>query len=404
MYDIAIIGGGIAGAGIAREATLRGLKVILFEKNTFGSGTSGKSSKLIHGGIRYLETAWNDLGRGRFADAWKNFRFVFLSLKECRTLEKIAPNLVHPLPLVVPIYKNGRRNRWTVYAGTCIYFILAAFSGGAKCPRILWTKKSVLKRLPGLKPEGLVGGILLWDRLTEDAELVRETLWSAAKSGAEIFEHAEATHYGWDAAAHCFRVEVARNGRTEHHEARKLINASGPWVDKIRAANGSKEEKFLLPLAGAHATFRRFLPYSAILEAEDNRVFFVINIGETSRVGTTERPYADPDSLEATEEEIDYLLRSLKKYFPALSFEKSGILNHDAGIRPLARPRHALPANDISREHEIRVDADGVIHVLGVKLTDHRRAAEEIIDELAPEFRRYGVNVPKSPSARIPLA
>jgi glycerol-3-phosphate dehydrogenase len=141
-------------------------------------------------------------------------------------------------------------------------------------------------------------------------------------------------------------------------------------------------------VAGAHLTLKRFLPNSAILEAEDGRVFFVINIGETARVGTTERRFDDPDAVEATSGEIIYLLNALESYFPGRKFTEKDVLSVDAGVRPLARPRDSKTEHQLSREHELRVGPDGVIHVIGVKLTDHRRAAEEIVDALVVEFAR----------------
>lgn len=386
VADIAVIGGGIAGAGIARDAALRGLSVVLFEKNTFGSGTSSKSSKLIHGGIRYLETAWVALKSGRPQEAWKNLRFVFHSLKESRTLERIAPDLVTPLPLVVPIYKGKGRGRLTVYAGSLLYFVLAFLSGGARFPRFFRSKKTLLAVLPALNPDGLTGGVMIWDHLTDDRRLVRKTIESAQKSGAAAFEDARVTGYKKNDKG-LFEIEVERAGKTEKFLARHLINASGPWVDSIRAlaAGAHGRAPLLQPIAGSHLTFKRFLPISAILEAADERVFFAINIGETTRVGTTERTFADPDRIEATEEETDYLLNALKKYFPTLGLDKKAVLSRDAGIRPLARPKSVSGSpSRISREHELVIDEQGAWHVLGVKLTDHRRAAEEIVDKLKP--------------------
>ena len=394
-YDIAIIGGGIAGAGIARDASLRGLQVALFEKNTFGSGTSSKSSKLIHGGIRYLETAWNALCRGYLKEAWKNFHFVFESLKESSILEKTAPDLVKPIPLVVPIVKKTGRGPITIYAGSILYYILALLAGRGRMPEIFWTKKSLLKKIPALNSEELLGGVLIWDHLTDDVRLVQAVVRSAVQAGTEAFEQTEVVGYRYEEGRGLYDVSVRQNGETRHYFSRKLIDASGPWVDKIRTLGGERYGDYLFPVAGSHITFKKFIPYSVILQAEDRRLFFVINIGENSRVGTTERIYEDPDALTTTEEEVDYLLRALKHYFPKISLEKKNILSRDSGIRPLVRPPMTVPAHDISREHEIRVGPSGVIHVLGVKLTDHRRAAEEIVDALIPEFSRIYPNVPR---------
>ena len=405
MYDIAVIGGGIAGGAIARDATLRNLRVILFEKNTFGSGTSSKSSKLIHGGIRYLETAWNDARRGKFDDAWKNFRFVFSSLKESGTLRRIAPDLLEPVPLLVPIYDTGGRGRWTIAAGCLLYSLMAFLSGNRRFPHFLRTSKRVLKILPELNKEGLKGGVILWDHLTDDKKLVEETLRSAQKNGAVALDHAEVTTYRMDEPKNRYEIEIKREGKTEKYFAKKIINASGPWVDKLRARAGKTNEDFIAPVAGAHLVFKKFIPHSVILEAEDRRIFFVINRGDMSRVGTTERLFhADPDTVTVTDDEVRYLLSALRHYFPSKDFNASQIIGTDCGIRPLAKPKDHVPPSEISREHEIRVDSLGVIHVLGVKLTDHRRAAEEIIDEIVPELQRSNSQIlRKTRTNRLPL-
>ncbi len=384
VFDVAVIGGGIAGAGIARDAVLRGLDVILFEKNTFGSGTSSKSSKLIHGGIRYLDLAWKALLRADFGEFWKNFRFVFLALRECRILETMAPGFVKPIALVIPIYRSSGRSVWPVYMGTLLYSVLGILTGSFRLPRILWTSQAVLQMFPALHPEGLAGGVMIWDHTTDDLALVKALLESAAKNGAKVFEHASVSHYRFDAGRQIYEIKVKTGGEDFIYFARKLVNASGPWVDIIRESAGERTGDFIVPVAGAHLMLKKFVDHSVILETEDERLFFVIRIGDHCRVGTTERLHTDPDHLAATEEETEYLLRQLNRYFPSLNFTKENVLGTDAGIRPLARPCNSKSPHEISREHEIRIDSSGVIHVLGVKLTDHRRAAEEVVNLLSP--------------------
>lgn len=405
IYDIAIIGGGIAGAGIARDASLRGIRAVLFEANTFGSGTSSRSSKLIHGGIRYLELSWNALCRGAFGEAWKNLRFVFLSLKECGTLEKIAPGLVQPIDLIIPIYHSDTRRPITIYLGAILYSLLSLFSGKGRLPKIFTSRKSLLKRLPALSSEGLAGGLLIRDHTTDDLALVKATIASAIKNGAVCFEKTKITAFEYDFEKNTYKI-LAEGASSGYFYARKLLNATGPWVDKTRELLHDKEygENMIEPVAGSHITLKKFLPNSVILQAQDGRLFFVINREDQARVGTTEWRCEDPDRVQPTTADIDYLLNSLSKYFPALKFSRADILSSDAAVRPLAKPRKNTRENEISREHEIRVDHSGVIHVLGVKLTDHRRAAEEIVSELVPELRRYNPNIKtKSLTARTPL-
>lgn len=394
VYDIAIIGGGIAGAAIARDAALRGIRTILFEAKSFGSGTSSKSSKLIHGGIRYLEISWSALCRGAFGEAWKNFRFVFHSLRECAALEKIAPELVQPIPIVIPVYRGDPRPPVLVYLGAMLYSLLSIFAGRGRLASIFWSKSSILKKIPELKEEGLLGGIQIWDHLTDDLKLVRSTIASADIHGARCFEHAKVTGFEYDFDKNLYTVHVS-GAPQKKYVAHKLLNATGPWVDKTRELMQDKEygENWIEPVAGAHITLKRFLPVSALLQAGDGRVFFVINRGDQARVGTTEWDCPDPDEVKPRKEDVDYLLASLGKYFPGKNFTLADVLSSDAAVRPLAKPARNQRANEISREHEIRVDHAGVIHVLGVKLTDHRRAAEEIVDELVPQLLRVNPSI-----------
>lgn len=389
-FDVAVIGGGIAGAAVARDAALRGLSVILFEKNTFGSGTSSKSSKLIHGGIRYLEIAWHALKKGNLRESWKNFSFVFLSLRESRILEKIAPGLVEPILLVIPIYRSGSAHPASIYFGAILYSLLGLLMGNPRClrTRILSTQQAVLRLVPNLTPEGLQGGVAIWDHRTRDQELVRRTIASAVCAGTRALEHAEVTRYRFDKEKKRFEIIVGKDGGESVYRAVKLVNASGPWVDILRERGGERGEDFIMPVAGSHLTFKKFVDHSVILKAPDERIFFVINVEENSRVGTTERVETNPDRVDPQPEEVEYLLDALRHYFPRQIWRREDILSQDAGTRPLARPEEETSPHMISREHEIRVGPTGAIHVIGVKLTDHRRAAREVVDRVDGGLRQ----------------
>jgi len=404
IYDVALIGGGIAGAAIARDAALRGMRVVLFEKNTFGSGTSSKTSKLIHGGIRYLETSWRALKRGDFAEAGKNFRFVFVALHETHVLARIAPDLIRPLPLIIPIYKEGGRNVWAVRFGALLYGLLALLTGSRHGPQILWTAKAVRARVPGLNPEGLAGGVLIWDHITDDVRLTQTVLRDARQRGVQAYEQTEVKTYRYEAEAQRYAIDVQQKNLTCTFYARVLINAGGPWVDEIRRRGGEPSENLIVPVAGSHIEVPAFMPASVILQAEDNRIFFVIRRGDRARVGTTERIQKNPDDLVTPAEDVTYLLRSLNRYFPDLKMTEKAILDRDTGIRPLARPRHALAPTDISREHEVYVGPAGVRHILGVKLTDHRRAAAQIVDAIVPLVRPWNPGIQShSQTGHVPL-
>jgi len=393
LYDVAVIGGGIAGAGIARDAALRGASVLLLEKNTFGSGTSSRSSRLIHGGIRYLEIAWNSLLAGDLRGAGRNFRFVFSALRECRALERIAPDLVKPVSLLIPIYASDPRKPAMVHAGAFLYWLFAAMSGGGRKPRLYRGADAVTRVLPQLRREGLLGAVRIWDRTTDDRALVRRTVESAVHAGAVCLENAGVAGWERDEKTGVFRVRVRMGIAETPFRARVIVNAAGPWVDQVRSAHDGPVKALISPVAGAHITVPPFLPESALLQARDKRIFFCINSFDGCRIGTTERVCSDPDNVRATDEEIDYLLESVRFYFPDRRLTRADILSTDAGIRPLAAPDSSVSAHATSREHLITRDPSGLVNVVGVKLTDYRRAAEDTVDFILPELLKHNPRI-----------
>lgn len=387
VYDIAVIGGGIAGAGIALEASKQNLKVILFEKNTFGSGTSSKSSKLIHGGLRYLEVAWSALLKLNFFGFWKNFRFVFLALRETHTLAREWPELIKDIELLMPIYRHQGRNKGSIFFGTWLYGFLSRLSGGNRATRLLPNAEKVLEFEPGLSPDGLLGGVIVWDHVTDDLALVRAIIRKAAQLGTSLHENNPVIRYHRDRQSGIFEVETTCG----FFYARKLINATGAWVDQLRAQGTGRKSEMIVPVAGAHIETKPFCRYSSILQANDGRLFFVINRGKSARIGTTERIERNPDQVAVTQDEITYLLKGVASFFPKSSPRPEDILSVDAGIRPLAKPARTVSLNQISREHEFVKDEMGCMHVLGVKLTDHRRAARELLKKLHSDPGHIGL-------------
>lgn len=405
IYDVLIIGGGIAGAGLAREASLQGASVALFEKKYFGNGASHASSKLIHGGIRYLETSWDCLHKGDFQGARKNLRFVFTSLRECRRLEKIAPQLIHHIPITIPVYRNAKRSVFTLYMGCLLYWLLGLLGGNSKFPRIHLGAKSVLKHFPSLNKEGLAGAITIHERLTDDIELVRKTLNSASKHGAHLFENTQIIQWRYNSQTKIYQVDALDAVRQIHtFQTRQIVNATGAWIDQVRDKNQHRNHLPLIePIAGCHIHIRPFLKESMLLEAEDGRLFFCIHRGDHLRVGTTEVRCDKPDNVTASEAEIQYLLKALNTYFPDEHFDESSILHQDAGIRPLAMPKNTTSADRISREHQLILDGDGLMNMVGVKLTDHRRAAEECFDVLRKRLKKSGFHFKHMRSYKIKL-
>jgi len=217
----------------------------------------------------------------------------------------------------------------------------------------------------------------------DDGRLVEKTAASAVLHGAEIKEKTEVVEYRYETDNSHYVISVKdKTGKITQVNAAMLINAGGPWVDRIRALGKENDKNFISPIAGAHITLKKFLPYSVILQARDRRIFFSINIKDTARVGTTEWYYPDPDTVVASPKNIKYLLDALHHYFPDKNFTESDILSKDAGIRPLLKSGKTKTASSISRDHEIILSPSGMINVVGVKLTDHRRAAQEVVDQI----------------------
>jgi glycerol-3-phosphate dehydrogenase len=253
--------------------------------------------------------------------------------------------------------------------------------------------EKVLKILPGLRKEGLRGGVVIWDRVTNDKALVEKTLSSAAKHGAALFEHSAVESCRHDKTEGYYTIGVRRENSLNEFKARKVVDATGAWIDETRKLFGEYDHDIVSPVAGCHIELKPFCPMSVLLQAKDDRIFFCIHVNGVARVGTTERTHHDPDNVGATQEEIDYLLNSLGFYFPAMRFGRESILSADAGIRPLVRPEKNLTENEISREHRFRSGPSGILHIVGVKLTDHRRAAEEAVGKLVRDLAKYNPSI-----------
>src|SRR6266496_5284703 len=262
--DVLVIGGGITGAGIARDAALRGFRTALVDKGDFGSGTSSHSSRLIHGGIRYLEH--------------RDFRLVFEASRERRVLLRIAPHLVHPLPFLFPVYRGARIPAWKLRAGMWMYDLLAAFHN-VKMHR--WLGRKATQRLePGLRDKELKGAALYYDAQTDDARLVIATMRSAAHAGALVANYAEATNLiKPDGRVHGATVRDRLTGGPHMVRALVVVNAAGPWVDEVRRLDDPRAELLLRPTKGTHVVVPRHRlgnSYAVTLTSPiDGRVMFV---------------------------------------------------------------------------------------------------------------------------------
>ena len=373
-FDLLIIGGGINGAGIARDAALRGLSTCLVEQGDLCQGTTRWSSRLIHGGLRYLE--FGELG------------LVHESLAERENLLRNAPHLVRPLPLLIPVYDHSRRGLNTVDFGLWVYDLL---SRGSSLPghRRLSTAEA-LASVPGLEATGLAGALLYHDAQAVWVErLVVENAVAARNAGAAIRTY---TRVGsllrkGNRVIGALVRDLA-SGTEDTIEARLVINAAGPWVDRVLAGAGQSLPRFLGPTKGTHIVLPRlpgFGTTACYAEARaDGRPFFVLPWNDLVLVGTTDtRSDVDPGQLRPTEAEIDYLLAETRALLPDAGLHRDQVLYAYAGLRPL--PRQGLRATAaVTRRHVIRRhgrSARGLYSVIGGKLSTYRHLAEDAVDQ-----------------------
>jgi glycerol-3-phosphate dehydrogenase len=372
-FDLLVIGGGINGAGVALDAILRGLRVALIDKGDFASGTSSVSTKLAHGGLRYLEHG--------------HLGLVYEALHERRRLLRNAPHLVRPLRSVVPFCAGARVPPWKWRAGLMLYDLLAGRGN-------LWRSRSCpLLRLrndfPGLAPRGLTGGAEYADAVMDDARLCIEVIHTAVHEGAVAANYVAATGFNWPSR----RVHGVDQltGRDLHISASVVVNATGPWVEQVRRLAGETDDGPLLaPTKGVHVIVpSRGLPAALLLlHPRDARVFFVLPWLGKTLIGTTDTDFSgSPDALGIKEEEIGYLLEGHNHYLhPPL--ERAELLGSFAGLRPLLRSRQSEPSSR-SREFRVLIGSNGLITVAGGKYTTFRRMAEVIVDSVMQRLGRH---------------
>jgi glycerol-3-phosphate dehydrogenase len=367
-FDLLILGGGITGAGVALDAALRGLRVALIDKGDFASGTSSASSKLVHGGLRYLEHG--------------DFRLVYEALHERRRLLRNAPHLVRPLRFVVPFYAGTRVPPWKWRAGLVLYDVLA---GRGNLHRSRGRTARRLERdFPGLRRHGLRGGAEYSDAQMDDARLCIEVLRTAALHGAVVVNYVEAVGFERAGGTLAAVRAVDRVGGGELRiRARQVLNATGPWADEVRRLAGEEAGPLLKPTKGVHviAPGRGLTAAFLLLHPADGRVFFVIPWLGKTLLGTTDTEWpGPPDELSVSDADVVYLLEGHNHYFePALA--AADLLGQFVGLRPLLGGSGGPSAR--SREFQVSVGPTGLLTVAGGKYTTYRHMAEVITDMAA---------------------
>lgn len=393
-FDLLIIGGGINGAGVARDATLRGLKVALVDAHDFSSGTSSRSSKLIHGGIRYLEN--------------KEFKLVFEALSERSKLFEMAPHLVHPLRFMIPIYKSSRVGMGLMGLGMWLYDALSLFQTPELHER-LNAKESKL-RIHSLADQELLGSYVYSDAYMDDDRLVHETMRSAHENGAIIANYvtAEKPIFSKDGKISSIVCRDQLNNSTEIEiKSKHIISCTGPWTDLLGEKLFSDWKKILRPTKGVHLTFSRDrvpLSCAVVMGAEkSNRIVFAIPRHEMVIIGTTDTDFTqNPESVSTDKEDVKYLLQVTNQYFPGLEITEKDILSSYAGVRPLVKDESENEGKT-SREHVIFNDERGITFVAGGKYTTYRLIAEQTVDKALEAFSfDQKINLKKANTA-LPL-
>jgi glycerol-3-phosphate dehydrogenase len=388
-FDLLIIGGGITGAGTALDAALRGLRVALVEKRDFAAGTSSRSTKLIHGGLRYLEHF--------------DFRLVREGLHERFILAKIAPQLVRPFPFVIPIYQDLQRNYdhpLKIRAGLLFYDLLAGGYRFEKHRRL--SNDQALKLAPQLDPHGLTGAFLYYDALTDDSRLVIEVIKSAHQRRASLMNYACVTDFikGKDGKIIGAQLRDELTGRTIEVRARVIINATGVWTEdtiKLNKGDGDYLTKRVRPSKGIHLTVSvdRLRVESAWLipSLSERRFYFVVPWNGRVNIGTTDTDYeGDKDSPKAEAGEVSEILAAINSYFSGAQLAPSDVISSWAGLRPLISDPNARETAEISRKEELFETSDGLISISGGKLTTYRRMAERAVDLTVTRLsERFGI-------------
>jgi glycerol-3-phosphate dehydrogenase len=352
---IAVIGGGINGVGIAWELVRKGYSVTLFEKRLCGGQTSSATTKLIHGGLRYLEHL--------------QIRLVRESLRERGWLLRNLPSLVHPIPILLPVYDDSPRSRLLIRAGLTLYDLLAGRSNIQRHQSL--SAESVAAKAP-LVPDGLRGGFLYWDAQVDDAALVRAVVASARAVGAEIRERTPVASLRRNGEMWTVRTAAGDEERFD-----LVVNAAGPWMNELLAANGIRAPYVLTLVRGSHLVLRRRVSDTGVLlqSIDDRRVFFVLPWKETTLVGTTEVQQQAPDEgVRASAEEIEYLVTRFNRYV-RVSIGDADIASTFAGVRPLVG--RASDPSAIGRDFRV-VRAGNVINVFGGKMTTFMALARRV--------------------------
>lgn len=391
--DLLVIGGGITGAGIALDAITRGMKVAVVEMQDFAAGTSSRSTKLIHGGLRYL----------------KQFEIKVVSEvgKERAIVYENGPHVTTPEWMMLPFYQGGTFGPFTTNVGLRAYDFLAGVKPSER--RKMFKAEDALKREPLLNREGLSGAGYYVEYKTDDARLTIEVMKKAVEKGALALNYLKVTELLYEKGNIVgIKVEDLTDGTTEDFYAKKIVNASGPWVDVLREKDGSKNGKTIQHTKGIHLVFdaKRFpLKQAIYFDTPDGRMIFAIPREGKTYVGTTDTVYqGDIAHPKMTVADRDYLLKAIDFIFPEIKISPEDVESSWAGLRPLIHEESKSPS-EISRKDEIFVSNSGLISIAGGKLTGYRKMAKSIVNLVAKQLHEEeGRNFPATLTKNLPIS
>jgi glycerol-3-phosphate dehydrogenase len=392
-FDLAIIGGGVTGAGIALDEASRGLKVCLVEKNDFASGTSNKSTKLIHGGLRYLKQF--EIG------------LVRESGSERAIVHNLAPHLVIPEKMLLPLVEGGTYGKMMTSIGLKVYDFLADVKGDDR--RRMLDKEETLEKESLLNKEVVLGSGLYAEYRTDDARLTIEVLKKAASFGATIINYCEMESFSYndDSKIKSLNCADRNTGNTFKIKARNYVSAAGPWVDDLRVKDHSMNDKYLHLTKGVHIVF----PYEKLpikqplyFDVSDGRMIFAIPRGRATYAGTTDTNYSgNLERVIATKEDATYLLNAINNAFPKVNVTINDVESNWAGLRPLIHEEDKDPS-ELSRKDELFVSDSGLISIAGGKLTGYRKMAHRVIEAVLKTMKKkHKKNLKNSETEKIPL-
>lgn len=393
-YDLVIIGGGVTGAGIALDAASRGIKTALVEKNDFASGTSSKSTKLIHGGLRYL----------------KQFEVALVREvgQERAVVHHLAPHLVKSEKMLLPLIKDGTYGKILTSFGLMVYDVLAGVEKVDQ--RKMLTEEETLDREPLLDPTKVEGGGLYAEYRTDDARLTIEILKTATRFGADIINYAEATDFNYNEHQKVCGIEWKDNLTGQQYKilSEYTISAAGPWVDEIRKKNKSFKGKRLHPTKGVHIVVphEKFpVKQSVYFDVPDGRMIFAIPRDRVTYIGTTDTDYhGNINDVRTDRVDVEYLINGIKHVFPNIHLAVNDVESSWAGLRPLIE-EEGKSASQLSRKDEIFESESGLLSIAGGKLTGYRKMAERIIDKLSARIKEeQGIEIAACKTDKILLA